>query len=213
VTIPYDRTAFDAYIFDCDGTLADTMPIHFKAWTATLEEHLGGKSPLTEEQFYRFGGMPAWRILEVLNEQYGCNLPPVETAHLKEAKFVEMIGDVKPVLPVYNLLKALPLETKTAVASGGLTSVVVHTLEIIHVTMGPGQMIKHVIGYDMVKNGKPAPDLFLHAAELLGAEPSRCLVFEDAEPGFKAAKAAGMTYIDVRPYRTDLSKAAVYEIG
>ncbi len=88
-----------------------------------------------------------------------------------------------------------------------------HTLELIHVTLGPGQMIKYVIGYDKVKNGKPAPDLFLHAAdELLGAEPSRCLVFEDAEPGFLAATAAGMTYIDVRPSRTDLSAAAVYKV-
>jgi beta-phosphoglucomutase-like phosphatase (HAD superfamily) len=65
--IPIDHSLFDAYIFDCDGTLADTMPIHFKAWTETLNDLLG-KSPFTEEQFYRFGGMPAWRIIEVLNQ-------------------------------------------------------------------------------------------------------------------------------------------------
>ncbi len=86
-----------------------------------------------------------------------------------------------------------------------------YCLELIHVSVGPEGLIKHVIGYDQVEHGKPAPDLFLRAASLLGVEAHRCLVFEDAKPGFEAAKAAGMTYIDVRPYRTDLSAAAIYD--
>lgn len=208
--IPYDPTAFDAYIFDCDGTLADTMPVHFQAWTLTLND-LVGKSPFSEEMFYHCGGMPAWQILEMLNRDFGLSLEPHETAHVKEARFLQLMNQVQPIQPVLNVLLELGPNAKTAVASGGLTSIVLKTLELIHVSVGPEGLIKHVIGYDQVEHGKPAPDLFLRAASLLGVEAHRCLVFEDAKPGFEAAKAAGMTYIDVRPYRTDLSAAAIYD--
>ena len=66
------------------------------------------------------------------------------------------------------------------------------------------------VGSDQVLKGKPDPALFLRAAELLGVDPHRCLVFEDAEPGFLAAKAAGMDYIDVRPFRANIHDAAKY---
>ena len=96
------------------------------------------------------------------------------------------------------------------VASGGLTQIVLDTLKNIGIEVGPDQIVKKVIGADQIKRGKPFPDLFLHAAEVLGVPPARCLVFEDATPGFVAARAAGMQVIDVRPYRGSIHPAALY---
>ena len=100
--------------------------------------------------------------------------------------------------------------SKVAVASGGLTEIVRETLQFLGMRVGPKEKIKFLVGSDQVKHGKPNPELFLRAAELLGVDPKRCLVFEDAEPGFVAAKAAGMDYIDVRPYRANIPAAAKY---
>jgi beta-phosphoglucomutase-like phosphatase (HAD superfamily) len=211
MTIPFDRAAYDGYIFDCDGTLADSMPIHYRAWTESLTEKLGRPSAeFTEEMFYHFGGMPARAIVVRMNEDYGWNLPPDETAHDKEEHFITLMSGIGPVPEVIAALHSLGKEANVAVASGGLTPIVRDTLRFVGLEVGPGEYVKHLIGSDQVKHGKPHPELFLKAAEALGVAPARCLVFEDAEPGFAAAKAAGMDFIDVRPYRTNLRRAAVY---
>jgi beta-phosphoglucomutase-like phosphatase (HAD superfamily) len=202
---------FDGYIFDCDGTLADSMPLHYRAWTESLTEKLGRpSSEFTEALFYHFGGMPARHIVERLNQDFGYNLPVEKTAHEKELHFISLLPGVQPVPEVVALLRTLVAPARVIVASGGLTPIVEDTLKHIGLTFGPDQIIRRVIGSDQVKHGKPSPDLFLHAAEVLGVPPVRCLVFEDAEPGFQAAVAAGMQYIDVRPYRATLSPAARY---
>jgi HAD superfamily hydrolase (TIGR01509 family) len=207
----FDRTAFDGFIFDCDGTLADSMPLHYKAWQESLAGKLGRPAvEFTEELFYHFGGMPARRIVERLNQDYGYNLPPEKTALDKEADFIRLLPGVGPVPEVVGVLKSLGPQSKVIVASGGLTDIVLATLKNIGIEVGPDQIVKAVIGSDQVTRGKPFPDLFLHAAGVLGVSPTRCLVFEDAEPGFVAAKAAGMQYIDVRPFRTNLHRAAKY---
>jgi beta-phosphoglucomutase-like phosphatase (HAD superfamily) len=145
-----------------------------------------------------------------MNEDYGWNLPPDETAHDKEEHFVTLMSGIGPVPEVIAALHSLGKEANVAVASGGLTPIVRDTLRFVGLEVGPGEYVKHLIGSDQVKHGKPHPELFLKAAEALGVAPARCLVFEDAEPGFAAAKAAGMDFIDVRPYRTNLRRAAVY---
>jgi beta-phosphoglucomutase-like phosphatase (HAD superfamily) len=211
MTIPFDRAAYDGYIFDCDGTLADSMPIHYRAWTESLTEKLGRPSAeFTEEMFYHFGGMPARAIVVRMNEDYGWNLPPDETAHDKEEHFITLMSGIGPVPEVIAALHSLGKSANVAVASGGLTPIVRDTLRIVGLEVGPDEYVKHLIGSDQVKHGKPHPELFLKAAEALGVAPARCLVFEDAEPGFAAAKAAGMDFIDVRPYRANLRRAAVY---
>jgi beta-phosphoglucomutase-like phosphatase (HAD superfamily) len=208
----FNRADFDGYIFDCDGTLADSMPLHYQAWTESLTDKLGRpSSEFTEEIFYHFGGMPARHIVERLNKDFGYNLPVEATAHEKEMHFVTLMHrDLKPVPEVVAVLRTLVPPAKVVVASGGLTSIVEDTLRHIGVAFGPGEIVRQVIGSDQIKLGKPNPDLFLHAAEVIGVAPARCLVFEDAEPGFKAAMAAGMRYIDVRPYRATIHPAARY---
>jgi len=209
--ITFDPTKYDGYIFDCDGTLADTMPRHFQAWSETLNAKLGRPSDFTESMFYHFGGMPPREIVARLNRDFGYALPVDQTAHDKEMRFLELLPGVGPVQEVVDVLNRLGPEAKVAVASGGLTEIVRDTLKILDIHVGPKEKIKILIGADQVKHGKPNPELFLRAAELLGVDPNRCLVFEDAEPGFVAAKAAGMDYIDVRPFRKNgLHEAARY---
>jgi beta-phosphoglucomutase-like phosphatase (HAD superfamily) len=210
MTITFDPTKYDGYIFDCDGTLADTMPLHYQAWSETLEGKLGRKSDFTESMFYRFGGMPARQIVERLNKDFGYTFVPEDFAHEKEMNFIKLLPGIGPVQEVIDVLNAFPAGTKVAVASGGLTDIVRDTLKFLNIHVGPGEKIQFLVGSDQVKHGKPHPELFLRAAELLGATPTRCLVFEDAEPGFLAAKAAGMDYIDVRPFRANISAAAHY---
>ncbi len=154
--------------------------------------------------------MPARHIVERLNRDFGYNLPVEKTAHEKEMKFVEMLPGVQPVPEVVAVLRALRPSARVIVASGGLTAIVRDTLRHCGLVAGPGEIIRDIIGSDQVPRGKPDPDLFLHAAEILGVPPARCLVFEDAEPGFRAAQAAGMRHIDVRPYRATIAPAARY---
>lgn len=208
--ITFDPAKYDGFIFDCDGTLADTMPIHYQAWSETLALKLGRPSAFTESLFYHFGGMPAREIVARLNHDFGYDLPVEQTAHEKEMRFVELLPGIGPVPEVIDVLNRLPLDAKVAVASGGLTEIVRETLRFLGLSVGPKEKIKVLVGSDQVTHGKPRPELFLRAAELLGADPKRCLVFEDAEPGFAAAKAAGMDYIDVRPFRANIHAAARY---
>jgi beta-phosphoglucomutase-like phosphatase (HAD superfamily) len=210
-TIPFDRAAYDGFIFDCDGTLADSMPIHYRAWTESLTDKLGRPSvEFTEELFYHFGGMPAREIVGRLNHDFGWTLDPEKTAHEKEDHFLTLLHLIGPIPETIEALHSLGREANVAVASGGLTFIVRDTLRFVGIEVGPQEFVKHLIGSDMVKHGKPNPELFLKAAEALGLPPARCLVFEDAEPGFAAARAAGMDHIDVRPYRANLRRAAVY---
>ena len=208
--ITFDPNKYDGFIFDCDGTLADTMPLHYQAWSESLALKLGKPSAFTEELFYRCGGMPARQIIEMLNRDHGYGLPVEQFAHEKEMRFVELLPGIGPIQEVIDVLNRLGPDAKVAVASGGLTEIVRETLRFLGLSVGPQEKIKFLVGSDQVTQGKPHPELFLRAAELLGVEPKRCLVFEDAEPGFLAAKAAGMDYIDVRPFRANIHAAAKY---
>jgi HAD superfamily hydrolase (TIGR01509 family) len=208
--IAFDESAYDGYIFDCDGTLADSMPLHYQAWSETLARKLGRPSDFSESLFYHFGGMPARLIVARLNTDFGYGLPVEETAHEKESRFVEIMTGIQPIPEVVEVLNRLGPGAKVAVASGGLTEIVRETLGHIGLRVGPNEKIKFLVGSDQVSHGKPNPELFLRAAELLGVAAKRCLVFEDAEPGFKAAEAAGMDYIDVRPFRSSMAAAGRY---
>jgi HAD superfamily hydrolase (TIGR01509 family) len=110
----------------------------------------------------------------------------------------------RPIPEVVATLRALPAGAPVAVASGGLRAIVRETLGCIGLELGPGGQVQVMVCSDDVPRGKPHPDMFLRSAELLGVPAKRCLVFEDAIPGFEAAAAAGMDYIDVRPHRADL---------
>lgn len=187
---------YDGFIFDLDGTIADTMPVHYHAWTATLERKAGQPSRFTEALFYSMGGVPAREIVAWLNKEHGYNLPIEETTEEKENLFLTFLSEVQPIEPVINVVKKLGKERKLAVASGGYTEIVRHTLE----KLGMLDYFPVLVGADQVKQGKPSPEIYLRAAELLGVNPKKCLAFEDGEPGIVSARAAGMQVIDVKPY-------------
>lgn len=184
---------FAGYIFDCDGTLIDSMPVHYRAWDAAMRRH-GLKEPLCEELFYSLGGVPTLKVAEIIAAHYGLTIDPAQVFHEKEALFVELLADVKKIDPVVAFAREAVAQGKpVAVASGGPRDIVHHSLKLADLA----SLFPVVVTPEDVAHGKPAPDMFLLAAKKLGVAPERCLVFEDAEPGHKAAEAAGMHSVHV----------------
>ena len=178
-------------VFDCDGTIADTMPAHYRAWVQALGEH-GVEFP--EAMFYEMGGMPTAKIIEILNERHGHAMPVMETALYKETLFEKLIPEVMPIEPVVEVIRAYHGSLPMAVATGGFRHVCHRTLD----TLKLRDKFQAIVCAEDVKNGKPAPDIFLEAARRLGVAPELCMAFEDANLGIESAQAAGMTVVDVR---------------
>lgn len=183
----------EGLIFDMDGTLADSMPIHFEAWKITAREH---GFEFTEDQFLGMAGMPTWRIVPVINERLGLNIDPEKFSRRKEQVFLELLTDVKPVEPVVELVYRYHNKIPMSIGTGGKREIAMLTIKM----MGLDKYIDILVAADDVINHKPAPDTFLECARLMGIEPSLCQVFEDGEMGLKAAEAAGMIATDIRPY-------------
>jgi beta-phosphoglucomutase family hydrolase len=184
---------FKGLIFDCDGTLVDTMPLHFRAWTQAMAA-VG--ITITEEQFYAFSGMPTVKIIETLAKEQNVTCDVATAAEEKERLFLENIQSVEPIHSVMEIVQREKGRRKMAVASGGWKSVIHQSLGAV----GLEGMFDAVVGADEVEHGKPAPDIFLEAARRLGFKPDECLVYEDGDLGIQAARAAGMRVIDVRPW-------------
>jgi len=181
-------------IFDADGTLVDTMPMHYLAWQQTAQS-MGGEFP--EPLFYELAGVPTVRIVEILNEKFGYGFNPQEFTEIKENLYMEKyLPTVNPIEPVVAVARKYQGRLPMAVATGAVQRVVQAALAATNLT----DMFDTVVGADDVKHGKPAPDTFLEAARRLGVEPQYCLVYEDSDLGLEAAQRAGMTGIDVRPY-------------
>jgi HAD superfamily hydrolase (TIGR01509 family) len=188
---------FDGYLFDCDGTLADSMPLHFQAWTACLEHAAGAPSRFTEALFYAWGGRPEAEIFATLNRDHGYAIDPEQGVRDKQIRYRALLPQVRAVTAVAELVRRLGAAgAKMAVGSGSARGIVEETLR----HLGLRDYFSVIVAAGEVPHGKPAPDVYLRAAAALGVAPARCLVFEDAPPGFEAAAAAGMRWVDVRPF-------------
>ncbi len=182
-------------IFDCDGTLADTMPAHFHAWQAMLAPH---SIPFPEERFYALGGMPTDRIIRLLAADAGIEVDDVAAMVVrKEQLYLELIEEILPIVAVRTIAERYRDVLPMAVASGGERYVVARTLDVI----GVGDWFAAVVGAEDTERHKPEPDVFLEAARRLGVDPVGCVVFEDTDFGLLAAERAGMLGVDVRPWR------------
>jgi HAD superfamily hydrolase (TIGR01509 family) len=170
---------FAGFIFDLDGTLIDTMPLHYRAWGEALRG-VGMTETLSEDLFYSLGGVPSERVAEVFGRHYGLTLDPLEVAVIE---------------PVVAFLRRHAAGKPRAIATGGMPDIALPALE----RTGLKAFFDIVITPEDVPpgRGKPQPDMFLLAAERMGVRPETCLVFEDAQPGIQAALAAGMQVVHV----------------
>lgn len=184
---------FEGYIFDCDGTLADSMPIHFESWRYVLNKQ-GAQFELTWELFYSMAGMGIVHSVERFNEKFNHSLDPVTL--MKDIKLYvnENLHRVEPMVEVIEVARTVSKLRPTSVASGGPQAIVHRTLEIIKAK----EIFHHIVTQDDVVNCKPHPEIFLYAAEKMGVDPTRCLVFEDSLLGIEAAKSAGMQHVLVQ---------------
>ncbi|HEY4988440.1 MAG TPA: HAD family phosphatase [Opitutaceae bacterium] len=183
---------FSGYIFDLDGTLVDTMPLHYTAWESALRK-AGLKEKLDENLFYELGGVPSRRVAALLGERHGLDLDPVAVYRDKEDAFMGSLEKLALIAPVVDFARRVGKTHPVSIASGGTRDVVTSTLE----KTGLAPLFPTVVTADDVLHGKPAPDMFLLAAKRMGVAPKDCLVFEDGQPGITAAKAAGMKWVFV----------------
>ncbi len=182
--------AFKAYLFDCDGTIVDSMPLHYVAWKTTLEEW---GCPFDEDLFYAWGGMPIREIISTLNERHGLEMPVAEVAERKEERYYDMLGDLKAVPEVLEHIEVSHGQLPFAVVSGSTRESVVKSLEVLGIL----DKFDTLVCAGDYERSKPHPEPFLMAAERLGIAPQDCLVFEDTEMGIQSATAAGMASVKV----------------
>lgn len=183
-------------IFDCDGTLADTMPLHWKAWQVVANRY---KLFFPEERFYALGGVPSRDILKMLSAEQGRELDPLAASKEKEAEYIPFLSQVQPVDAVVSIARANYGIIPMAVASGGLQTHINAVLE----HLGIRHFFNAVVTSEDVKRQKPAPDIFLEAARRLGVEPQFCRGYEDTDLGLQAIRSAGMEAVDVRLMRNE----------
>ena len=181
---------FGAYLFDCDGTIVDSMPLHYQAWRQALAE-LDCAFP--EDLFYAWGGRPVTEIISALNQQNSLAMPVDVLGRRKENLYYEMLPSLKVIPEVVEHVYAQRGNIPMAVVSGSRRRSVTTSLTQLHLL----DKFDLLVCAEDYTQGKPAPDCFLLAAERLGVEPSDCLVFEDTDLGIEAATAAGMRSVRV----------------
>jgi beta-phosphoglucomutase len=181
-----------AVIFDMDGVLVLSAPAHWTAWVDAAARH---GVQLTREQFLSFNGLTNPDICARL---WGDRATPAFVADLatqKERAFREAIAADVPLAPGCRELLAQLRTRDVPIAVG--TSAPRENVDLVLDGGGIRPFFGAVVHADLVQRGKPAPDIFLRAAELLGLPPERCIVVEDAPMGVRAAKAAGMAAVGV----------------
>ena len=180
-------------VFDCDGTLANTMPLHWRAWSLITQRH---NLHFPEDRFYSLGGVPSRDILKMLAQEQGRSFDHIAVAHEKEEAYMPLMAQVEPIHAVVEIAKANHGKIPMAVASGGTQKIITQVLEHLNIR----HLFDAVVTSEMVTNQKPAPDIFLEAARRIGVDPKFCRAYEDTDLGLTAIRAAGMDAIDVRQW-------------
>lgn len=193
MVIHFPTRDYAGYVFDLDGTLIDSMPVHFEAWTEGLRAS-GFAYEFPETLFYSLGGVPTKKIVEILNERHGTRMDPEAVMHEKERIYLARLPGVPRIEPVVAFAeRAVAKGIPVSIASGGPRPVVDAALR----GAGLDGLFRVIVTPEDVHHGKPSPEMFLLAAKRMGVEPRGCLVLEDAELGRQAAVAAGMDYVMV----------------
>lgn len=187
------RNDVKAIIFDLDGTLADTMPLHYEACQIVCNK-LGFEFP--EDYFYAEAGKPTLEVFENLMNLLNLPHNGAAVGQEKEEIFIQLIPKVKPLKLVEDIAVRYKGKLPMAIGSGGQR----HTVELTLKAIGYSDFFQSIVSADDVDQYKPHPDTFLKCAEEMNVDPKDCVVLEDGDPGIEAAIAAGMQYIDVRKY-------------
>jgi HAD superfamily hydrolase (TIGR01509 family) len=184
-TNPNNRRPFDLVIFDCDGVLVDSEVISCRAHAETLTRH---GYPITEQQVLeRFLGVSDREARLTVEAELGRKLPDDFEAQMKQAALRRYADELGSIAHIGDAIAAIDLPK--CVASSGTPEKIRHGLTCagLYEALAP-----HIFSATQVARGKPAPDLFLFAAERMGVSPERCVVIEDSVPGITGARAAGM---------------------
>ena len=182
-----------ALIFDFDGTLADTMPLHYRAWRVLMERH-GFR--FSRDRLYALGGVPSRDILRLIRDEQGLSFDPLAVAKEKEDAYLALLDEVRIIPEIVEVARAHFGRLPLAVATGGTRRVINRVLDHLHIS----NLFAVVVTSEDVTRQKPAPDIFLEAARRLGVEPRLCRAYEDTELGLSGIRAAGMEAIDVRTW-------------
>ena len=186
---------FEGFIFDHDGTLSLSMHVHFDGWIHAFRKN-GGNFEFTREIAQSYAGVGMHDSVRIFNERFGCSMDPDQVVRDQEDYYFANLDKVVPYAPVVDYARERRAEGKAiSVASGGVRPTVLRTMEAV----GIAEMFEIVVTQEDVTRSKPAPDLFLLAAEKMSVPPERCLVFEDSELGIEGARAAGMGTVFVAP--------------
>jgi len=182
--------SFGAYLFDCDGTIVDSMPLHYVAWKRALGEW---NCEFAEDLFYAWGGRPTSEIIATLNAKYGLNMPVEGVALRKEEFYFEMLPELRVVPEVLEHIEAQQGRIPFAVVSGSARDSVTASLGVLKLL----DRFEILVCAGEYTKSKPDPEAFLLAASRLGVALAKCLVFEDTAMGIQAATAAGMATVKV----------------
>ena len=188
--IVHDFSPYAAILFDLDGTLADTMAVHNRAWLDALATF---GCAVSTTILFEYTGVPNFQTVTIFNQRFGWNLDPQQVSDLKERLFLENLPSIKPIEAVLAIAEANFGKLPLAVVSGGTTVTVTKTLQ----TLRCGHLFATVVCSEDTHEHKPMPAPYLLAAKRLAVPSQRCLVYEDGELGIAAALAAGMKCVKV----------------
>jgi HAD superfamily hydrolase (TIGR01509 family) len=191
---------FQAYLFDCDGTIADSMPLHYVAWSKALAEH---RCEFSEDLFYDWGGVSVAEVIQRLNEQQGLNMSVEEVSNRKESFYLENLPQLKAIPEVLEVIEANYGRIPFAVVSGSTRESVTASLATLNLL----DRFDALVCAGEYEKGKPDPEAFVIAVAKLGVAPESCLVFEDADMGIQAAAAAGMASVKIAQTRQKASES------
>jgi HAD superfamily hydrolase (TIGR01509 family) len=169
------------------------MPVHYLAWYKTMKSY---GIHFSEDHFYKLGGMPSHKIVEVLALEQAVNIDATKAAREKEDAFMERLAFLEPIAQVLEVVQDYRGRIPLAVASGGFRDIILKQLQHI----GCSGWFDAVVTAEDTARHKPFPDVFLEAARRMGVSPQACLVYEDSDLGIEAAQAAHMDFVDVRSF-------------